>query len=163
MNYLTRWDPSREMISLHTMMDRFFNGDQSVSNTPWVPQTWSLALDVVESDDEYVVKASLPGINLEDLDITYDSNVLTIKGETKREEESEDECYHMRERRYGVFSRSIALPSTIKADKIDANYEAGVLTLRLPKSEEAKPKRITVRTTGKPKVLEGRASSISKN
>jgi len=163
MNYITRGDPSREMISLQTMLDRFFNSDQSVSGTRWVPQNWDLALDVVEKEDEYVVKASLPGINLEDLDIMYNANVLTIKGETKKEEEVEDVCYHLRERRYGVFSRSIALPSTIKAEKIEANYEAGVLTLRLPKSEDAKPKRITVRSTGKPKVLEGRAASISKN
>ncbi len=102
---------------------------------------WDLALDVAETDDEYLVKASLPGINPDDLNVTFDSNVVTIKGEIRKEEDIDEQRYHLRERRFGTFSRSISLPSSVKADKIEARYNAGILTLHLPKSEETRPKR----------------------
>ncbi len=158
MTTLMRWDPFREMQALRETVDRLF--ESSLSN--WAgetqPLTWSLALDVAETENEYLVKASLPGINPDDLDITFTDNVLTIKGETKAEEEREDVRYHIRERRYGQFTRSISLPSTVDVEHIEAEYNNGVLTLHLPKAEEARPKRITVRTGGEQqKMIEGEA------
>jgi len=100
----------------------------------------------------------------EDLEITYDSNVLTIKGEVKDEQEVEEQHYHLRERRYGSFCRSVSLPSSIKADAIDARFDAGVLTLHLPKAEEAKPKRIPVlsgASNGK-RMIEGKAKEVAR-
>ena len=153
---LTRWDPFRDMLSMRRAMDRFFDRalEPSWSDTPM----WDLALDVVETKDEFVVKASLPGINPDDLEITFTDNVLTIKGESKEDKEVKEEQYHLRERRQGVFSRSISLPNRVKADAINANYEAGVLTLKLPKVEEVKPKRISINVgNGSSKMIEGKS------
>ena len=164
MSNLTRWDPFHEMWNMRTTMDRFFDTSTMRSDARCDTTPWNLALDVVETDDEYVVKASLPGMNPDELDITYDSNLLTIKGEVQKEEEFEEGRYHLRERRYGAFSRSISLPTSVKAEKIEASYEAGILKLRLPKSEEAKPKRIKVRSaSGAAKMIEGKAASVNKN
>ncbi len=158
MNTIVRWDPYREMMSLRSMVDRMF--ENTLASTNWQPAAWDVALDVAETDDEFLVKASLPGINPEDLEITYNANVLSIKGEVREEKETEQTQYHLRERRYGSFCRSISLPSTVKADAIEANYEAGVLTLHLPKAEEAKPKRILVQGAAAPKVIEGKVADI---
>jgi HSP20 family protein len=163
MSNLTRWDPFRDMWNMRTALDRFFEAPLNMRGSDWYPTSWDLALDVAETEDEYVVKASMPGINSDDLEVTYDSNMLTIKGEIRKDEEVKDEHYHMRERRFGTFSRSISLPTSIKADKIEASYDAGVLTLHLPKSEEAKPKRIKVRSADQKKMIEGKATTISKN
>ncbi len=108
---------------------------------------WALALDVAETEDKFIVKASLPGINPDDLDITFTDNVLTIKGEIKQEQDIEEGKYHLRERRYGMFQRSIALPVPVDADKIEAVYKDGVLTLFIPKVEEIKPKKISVKAS----------------
>lgn len=160
---LTRWDPLREMMVIRNNMDRMFNRDLSVAGTPWKSFNWSVALDVVESDDEYVVKASLPGINPDDLDITFSDNRLTIKGELEEEQELNEARYHLRERKYGKFIRSIQLPKGIESDKIEASYEKGVLSLHLPKAEEIKPKRIAIKTIS-PNVIESKASDVtSKN
>jgi HSP20 family protein len=167
MSNLTRWDPFREMWSLRNMMDRMMDRWLEPTwpvTTGWQPASWDLALDVAETADDYVVKASLPGINPDDLEITYNNNLLTIKGEVKEEKEVEEQRYHLRERRFGTFSRSLTLPTTVKADAIEAKYEAGVLTLRLPKVEEAKPKRIPVHSAQAPQMIEGKVKDIaSKN
>jgi HSP20 family protein len=113
------------------------------------PQSYSLALDMVETKDEFTVRASLPGVKPDDLEITCNNNVLTIKAELKSEEESKERSYHLRERRYGVFIRSVALPETVTSEQIKADFENGVLTLHLPKAEEAQPRRIPVQTSGK--------------
>jgi HSP20 family protein len=115
-----------------------------------------LAVDVVENKDDFVVKASIPGINPDDLDVSYSDDTLTIKGEIKSENEYKEDQYHLRERRYGSFARSISLPTKIKGDAIDASYQNGVLTLRLPKAEEVKPKRIAIKV-GDQKMIEGKA------
>jgi len=147
---IVRWDPFREMISLRDAMDRLF--EESFVR-PW-DDRWlrfstngggSLAVDMYETDKDIVVKAALPGIKPEDIDITVTEDVLTIKGETKAEEEVEQENYHLRERRYGAFQRSVRLPTDVKADKAEAVFENGVLTLTLPKAEEVLPKTIKVK------------------
>jgi HSP20 family protein len=140
---LTRWDPFRDMVSMRRMMDRLI--DQSLTGEGESTQAdWTLPLDVVEQEGEYIVKASLPGVKLDDIDVTFDKGLLTIKSEIKEESEKEQGQYHLRERRWGSFSRSISLPSTVEADKINAEYMDGILTLHLPKSEEVKPKRIAI-------------------
>ena len=132
-------------------MDRLF--DRALEPSWSESAVWNLALDVVENEDEFLVKASLPGINPDDLEITFTDNVLTIKGETKEDKDIQEEQYHLRERRQGIFSRSISLPNRVKADAIEASYDAGVLTLKLPKVEEVKPKRIAINIGG-PKMIE---------
>ena len=144
---LSRWDPFREMMTMRRAMDRLL--DSSLTGEATETPEWSLPLDVVEEETEYLVKASLPGIKPEDLDITYNKGMLTIKGEVKDERETTEGQYHLRERRFGTFSRTIALPTTVKPEDIQANYQDGVLTLTLPKAEETKPKRIQVKGEGK--------------
>jgi len=150
---LTRWDPFREMFTLQKSMDRLFDRALRDESTWSAPVVWDLALDVAETKGEFIVKASIPGINPDDLEVTFTDNLLTIKGETKEEKEVKEEQYHLRERRYGAFSRSITLPNKVRSDSIEASYEAGVLTLKLPKIEEVKPKKIAIQM---PKLLEGK-------
>jgi HSP20 family protein len=153
MNNLTRWDPMREMFTMRDAMDKLFESffDSQSSRTT---AGWYLPMDVVEDENGYVVKASIPGISPEDLDITFTNRNLVIKGEVKSDENIEDARYHLRERRYGRFERSLYLPTEVDQDQIEASYEAGVLTLRLPKTEEVKPKRIAVKSGNGRKVLE---------
>ena len=160
-DYLSNWDPFRELWNMRRVMNRFVDEafDRGVSG--WAPEEWGLALDVSETADQFIVKASIPGINPDDLEITYNNDVLTIKGEIQSEEESEDNRYHLRERRYGRFARSLSLPTTVEADKINANYEAGVLTLTLPKAEEVKPKRIAIQAGKAGKMIEGKVRNLA--
>lgn len=158
---LTRWDPFRELADMRDMMDRMLERSFSLPERGW-QTTWDLPLDVIEKDDEYVVKASIPGVNPNDLEITYNDRSLTIKGHSKGEEEKEDQHYHLRERWSGSFTRSITLPTHVKAEDIHASSENGILTLRLPKTEEVKPKRITVRSEGGQKMIEGKVKDQRK-
>ena len=146
MRMMIRRDPIfREMAAWRNAMDRLF--DEMVENRGYwdQPTAWALALDVAEKDDAFIVKASIPGINPDDLEITLTDNVLTIKGEVKENKEFEEAQWHLRERRYGAFQRSITLPTPVDANAIEATYEDGVLTLNVPKVEEVKPKRIEVK------------------
>jgi HSP20 family protein len=106
---------------------------------------WAPSLDVSETKQNVVVKGEVPGMDPKDIDISYADGVLTIKGEKKQEQEENDENYHVVERRYGSFSRSIRLPHEIQSDKIKASYKNGVLKVSLPKSEEAKKKEIRIK------------------
>lgn len=158
---LTRWDPFREMFALQRSMNRLL--DQALENeTPWSESpSWGLALDVKENKDEFTVKASVPGVNPDDIEITFTDNVLTIKGETRLEEEKKEEHVHLRERRWGTFSRSLSLPSKVQGENITANYDNGVLTLRLPKAEEVKPKKITINAGSGQPMIEGKSRNGS--
>jgi len=144
---LVQWDPFREMMTLRSAIDRLFDQTFFTPGESWQATTWQLPLDVAETENEFIVKASVPGINPDDLEITYTNKTLTIKGELKEEKELDEQRYHLRERRFGSFARSISLGSRITADKIQANYENGVLTLHLPKAEEVKPKRIPIKAS----------------
>jgi HSP20 family protein len=150
---LTRWDPFQEMLNLRRTVDRLF--DNVGTEHEWQPTQWGLAVDVVENKDDFIVKASVPGINPDDLEISYADDTLTIKGEIKTDNEYKEDQYHLRERRYGSFSRSVSLPTKIKGDAIEASYQNGVVTLRLPKAEEVKPKRISIKV-GNGKMIEGK-------
>jgi HSP20 family protein len=146
--------------SMDRMMENFFGEGEDWPETV----TWGVALDVKENENEFVVEASLPGVKPEDVDVTFSNNTLTIKGEVRSEEEKEEARYHLRERRYGMFSRSISLPRGIDGENIEASYNAGVLTLHLPKREEVKPKRIEIHSAESPQMIEGKATDIaSKN
>ncbi len=154
---LTRWDPFQEMLNLRRTVDRLF--DNASPDHEWAqPALWGLAVDMVENKDDFIVKASIPGINPEDLDISYADDTLTIKGEVKSDNEVKENQYHLRERRYGSFARSITLPIKIIGDAIEASYQNGIVTLRLPKAEEVKPKRIAIKV-GDPKMIEGKVKN----
>jgi HSP20 family protein len=146
---LSRWDPFQEMLSLRNTVDRLFETTLNDLNSTTRPLALGLALDVIERPEAFEVKASVPGVKPEDLEITFTDNVLTIKGEIKTEEEVKDTRYHLRERRYGTFARSLSLGAHVKGEAIEARYDNGVLTLTLPKSEEVKPKRIQIQGAAK--------------
>jgi HSP20 family protein len=144
---LDRWDPFREAVSLRDAMNALFQ-DSFVRPTggPAHGGTGAalLPLDVSENENEFVVKASLPGVKPEDVQITIHGETLTIQGETNLEEEKKGDHWHLRERRFGSFHRSISLSTPVDSDKAQATFEHGVLTLTLPKSEAAKPRQIKV-------------------
>ena len=151
-----RWDPFREMAQLRATMDRLLN---ETRNLPVASDEtiWMLPLDVSETEDAFLVKASIPGVNPDDIDISLTDNVLTIKAEIKAEKEIEEAQYHLRERRFGVFSRSITLPTAVDADNVEAIYENGVLNLTISKAEEVKPRKIEVHTQ---KMIEGESNEV---
>jgi len=133
------------MVSLREAMDHLFN--ESFTHPLSVIDGWSTpAIDMYQTDDQVVVKATLPGIKPGDLDITVTGDVLTIRGEIKEEKEVKNASYHLRERRAGSFSRSLPLPVDVVADEAKAEFEHGVLTLTLPKSQESRPKTIKIKT-----------------
>lgn len=148
-NGIVRWDPFNEMVSLRDAMNRLFE-DSFIRPGAWPASfegtAWTLPLDVIETKDDILVKASVPGLKPEEIDISVTGGVLTIKGETKSEQKVEEGSYIRQERRYGSFQRTITLPADVVADKAKAEFESGVLTLTLPKAEEAKPKTIKVKT-----------------
>jgi HSP20 family protein len=145
-----RWDPFRDLLSIQEEMNQLFNRafGRSFGETGETARVWAPALDISERKDAYVVTVEVPGVKQEDIDITLEDGLLTIAGERKQTQESSDEQFHRVERRYGAFRRSITLPSQVQADAIEASYDNGVLEVLLPKAEEAKPKKITVRSGG---------------
>ncbi len=142
---IDRWDPFREAISLRDAMNSLLQ-DSYVrpGGVPAQGGVSALALDVGETENEFVIKAALPGVKPEDVQITVHGDTLTIRGESKMEEEKKNEHWHLRERRHGVFQRSLSLSAPVDSDKAKAEFEHGVLTLTLPKSEAAKPRQIKV-------------------
>jgi HSP20 family protein len=144
MSNLTRWEPARQMMTLREAMDRLFDdaftrpfGLDGVSGMP--------AIDLFEDTDEVVVKAALPGLKADDVQITLSDNVLTLSGELKQEMEKKDTTYHIREQHYGQFERSIMMPTDVQSDNVKAEFENGILTITLPKAEAVKPKTISIK------------------
>jgi len=146
MTRIVRWNPFREMMDLRSEFDRLFEESLSGPRSRWQLTNWGMDVDVAENEDNFVVKASLPGMKPEDIDISLTNNVLTIKGEMKQDETIDEDQYHVRERRYGSFSRTVTLPVQVNSEAVEAKYEDGVLTLEVPKAEEVKPKRISVKS-----------------
>jgi HSP20 family protein len=144
---LTRFDPFNEMVTLRQAMDRLFE-DSFVAPVNWrSPQGEGVTptLDVHQTGDEIVVTAALPGVKAEDVDITLTGQTLQIRGEFKSDENVERNQYLYRERRYGSFNRQLQLPVRVEGDKTEAHFEDGVLTLRIPKAEEVKPRQIQIK------------------
>ncbi len=144
MSNLTRWEPMRDMVTMRDFVDRFFN-EPFFSRRSLLEGFNSPALDMYETENEVVVKAALPGVKPDDIQISVTGDVLTIRGEVKKDEEVKNANYQMRERSYGAFSRSIPLPTSIVADRAKAEFESGILTLTLPKAEEVRQKTIAVK------------------
>jgi HSP20 family protein len=145
MSEIIRWEPFRP-LSLGEAIDRFF---EEGFLRPWFSWGWepttTLALDMYETDEAFVVKAAAPGMKPEDIEVHISNNVLTIRGEIKEEEKVEGARYHRMERRYGRFERSVALPARVETDKVQATLKDGILTIQIPKAEEVKPKKVTVK------------------
>jgi HSP20 family protein len=148
---IERWHPFTELMSLRQAMDRLF--EDSFVRPSHVLSTFgeagTPALDVYQTPNEVVVKAALPGLKPEDVSIDITGETLTIRGESKAEQEIKKGDYLYQERRYGAFSRSVVLPGGLKLDKAEATMEDGVLTLTIPKAEEVKPKAIKVKAKEK--------------
>jgi HSP20 family protein len=146
MTSLIRWEPIRELNSMRDSMDRLLEDSflRPFSSAMW--DGTAMSMDMYQTDDAVVVKTALPGIRPEDVQVSVANGVLTIRGELKEEKEEIEKTYHLRERRYGSCSRSVALPIQANVDKATADFEDGVLTLTLPKAEEAKAKTIIVKT-----------------
>ncbi len=146
---LTRCDPFSELLDMRREMDRLFGS--FVGGTPAsmavAEGVWAPAVDVCETKDGFLVKAELPGMKQEDIQITIVENTLTLKGERRQENEVKDGGYTRIERAYGTFQRALALPSVVDASKVRAKYKDGVLEIELPKKEEAKPKEIKVQVS----------------
>ena len=144
-----RWEPGREMVRMERLVDRLMRRPFEPFRL-W-PAIWDgrtrPALDIYETPENVVVKAAIPGIKSDDLEVTITENTLVIKGETRDEGESTEEHYLLRERSHGAFHRAVALPEGLDADKTEAAFEDGVLTLTLPKTEKAKAREVRVKVT----------------
>lgn len=144
---LVRWDPIRDMVALREAMDRMVEEGMVRAPAPfaaWAPG--SMAVDMYETDDSVIVSTAIPGMKAEEIEVSVTGDTLTIKAETKEDSEVKRENYLRRERRFGSCCRSITLPGGLEADKAEADYTDGILTLTFPKAEEVKPKSIKVST-----------------
>lgn len=148
---ITRWDPFNDFVGLREAMDRLMN-DAFVRPARFITDRadaqaapeFGMPVDVTETADAITVKATLPGVKADDVDINITGDVLTIRGEMKSETEKDEGNVHRKEIRYGNYSRSFTLPTAVQSDGADATFENGILTLRLPKMDEVKPKQIKV-------------------
>jgi HSP20 family protein len=160
---VTRWDPFGDLLSLQDEMNQLFG--RAFGQQPGLDRggqrLWAPALDIAERPDAYLVTVEVPGVRPEDLDITLEGGVLTVQGERRFRDESQDQQWHRVERRYGAFRRSVTLPSQAQADNIEASFEDGLLHITVPKTEAAMPKRIEVRAKGGRKQVEGRSNKSS--
>ena len=160
MTVIARWDPFREFSTLQDRMNRLFREsygpegrDEALTTSQFAPP-----VDVYEDEHNVVLKVEVPGIDEKDIDVRVENNVLTVHGERKVEKEEKEENFRRVERQYGSFTRTFTLPSTVDADRIQADYDKGVLKIVLPKKAEAKPKQIKV-NVGSQKTLEGKGPS----
>ena len=147
MNYLTTRRPMRNLFNLHNEMGRIFGdafgsqeGGTDTEETYWIP-----TVDISETENGYEIRAELPGVSEDDVNVSVTDNLLTVKGEKRQEEESGSKNYHRVERRYGSFQRSFTLPRHIETDAINAEFKEGVLTLGIPKAEAEKPTEISIK------------------
>lgn len=138
---IERWSPFADVRRFDDMFNRLWRGANGLQETP---EAWSIPLDVTRTDDEVVVKASLPGVKKEDVDVTIADNVLTVRAEIAQEGEREEAGYLLRERRAGSFYRAVRLPETVDSEKATSSYADGVLTINLPKVEEKKARKLSI-------------------
>lgn len=143
---IQKWEPFRELSGFQDEMNQLFEDffGRMPTRRMFAEGFWAPLMDIEETKDEILVKAELPGMRKEDVKIQINNDVLSITGERKREEETREKTYHRIERAYGKFQRMIRLPTEVDATKVKATYESGVLTVKLPKSEQAKPKEIAI-------------------
>ena len=141
-----RWDPFRDLNTLQDRMNRLFEEANRGGRVeePTAATAWSPAVDIFETETSIVVKAEVPGVDRNDIELSLENNVLTLKGDRQFEKEAKDENYHRIERSYGGFTRSFSIPAVVDEAEIKADYKDGVLTIVLPKTERAKPKQIKI-------------------
>jgi len=148
---IVRWEPLRELSSLQQEMNRLFN---TVFDAPATAangvRRWMPAMDLVETDEHFVLRADLPGLTQDDVKIELEDQVLTVSGERKAEHEENREGFYRVERSFGNFSRSLTLPKGVEADAVSASFDNGVLEVRIPKPKEAKPRRIEIAVGERP-------------
>jgi HSP20 family protein len=158
---LIRWEPVRELQTMQSEMNRLFNtffDSPSTGGTTGGPaprRRWIPAMDVVETDDHFVLRADLPGMSESDVNIEVDDNVLTVSGERKSEHEQRNAGYYRFERASGSFSRSLTLPKGVDADGIQASFDNGVLEVSIPKPEQPKPRKVQITLGNSTKTIEG--------
>ena len=145
---ISRWDPFRDLMSIQNELNRLFGRTYAGGESGTEAGTWMPALDVFETEDKFVVKVELPGLNPDEVDVSVEDSTLTIRGERKFYENVPDDSFHRVERRYGACQRSLSLPPTADAERIEASFDRGVLSVEVPKAEQAKPKKIQVKATG---------------
>ena len=162
MRVLNRFEPFRGVSTLQDQINRVFNDVFERQGEGSNLTSWAPAVDIFETEHELVVKADLPDVNPQDLDIRVENNILTIRGERKFEKKVNEENYLRVERAYGSFARSFSLANSVNSEAIKADYQNGVLTLVIPKREEAKPKQIKV-NVGTPAVARCRSQVIALN
>jgi HSP20 family protein len=154
---IVRWEPFREFSTLQNEMNRLFNtvfDAPSPGNGGSTLRRWMPAMDLVETEDHFVLRADLPGMSQDDVKIEFEDGTLTVSGERKAEHDSKNEGFYRVERAFGSFSRSLTLPQGIDAEAVTANFENGVLEVRIPKPEERKPRRIEIGADAQ-KTIEG--------
>lgn len=155
---LIRWEPTRELSSLQSDVNRLFNTffDTPAAGNAATMRRWIPAMDLVETQDHFILRADLPGLAEGDVSIELEDTVLTVSGERKVEHEEGEEGYYRVERATGAFSRSLTLPEGVNADSIEASFANGVLEIRVPKPEARKPRKVSISVeNGKPKAIEG--------
>lgn len=158
---LVRWNPWNDLFSLHNQMDQLFQTLNPEAELRTGAETFNLPVDIRQSEQAFTIEASVPGFNPDDVEVTFEDGVLTIRGTHTTEKESKDGGYVRRERRVGSVYRQIGLPAEVRADEISAQFHNGVLTVTIPRAEKTQPKRIPV-NTGAPavqNVVEGEASN----
>ena len=159
---LVRWEPARELTSLQQEMNRLFASffdTPTAGNGGTYARRWIPAMDLVETEEEYVLTADLPGLSQEDINLEFEDNVLTLSGERKAEHSERKEGYYRLERASGSFSRSLTLPEGVDAEAVKATFEKGVLEVRIPKPEQRKPKKVAIKVGDAPKTIEGEGSA----
>ena len=156
---LVRWEPARELHTIQTEMNRLFNAffDAPAQGNGGGMRRWVPAMDLVETDEHFVLKADLPGLDAGDVTIEVEDNVLTVSGERKVEHETSKEGYYRLERSSGEFRRSLTLPEGVEADKIEASFDKGVLEIRIPKPEVRKPRKVQIGVGAEKPAIEGDA------
>jgi len=157
MTMITRWDPFREFVTLQDRMNRLFRDTQGGQEEALTTTTFAPPVDVYEDEHNIMLKIEVPGIDEKDIDVRIENNTLTVHGERKFEKEEKEENYRRVERQYGSFTRTFTLPTTVDSDKVEADYDKGVLKIKLAKKAEAKPKQIKV-NVGSAKAIEGKAT-----
>jgi HSP20 family protein len=159
MTVITRWEPFREFSTLQDRLNRLFQ--QSVSEgreESLTTSSFAPAVDVYEDDHQVTLKIEVPGIDEKDIDVRLENNTLTVQGERKLEMDEKEENYRRVERQYGSFTRSFTLPQTVDSEKVSAQYDKGVLKIKLAKKAEAKPKQIKI-NVGSEKTLDSKAQA----
>jgi HSP20 family protein len=160
---LIRWEPVRELNTIQSEMNRLFNtffDSTAPANGGATLRRWIPAMDLVETEDSFVLKADLPGVSEEDVHIELDDNVLTVRGERKSEQEERKQGYYRVERSTGSFARSLTLPDGVDPEAVTANFDRGVLEVQIPKPEQRKPRKVEITVGGEAKAIDGTETTV---